>query len=155
MLRNPLRLARFANSFESGMRRWPAPLIAILLGCVWLCRTTDSRSEPSPFDKSNGLVVISDSVVDLGTLQSGERRPVFLKLGNNGNRRLVVNQLAAGSCCGNSIRDTLILQPSEVTEWVMEVRAPLESGSFEKTTRFTASDPALPQFELVVKGSVR
>ncbi len=108
-------------------------------------------AEPS----RSGALVVEATVIQLEEVPPGKRCSTVFKLHNTGSRRLVINQLAVGACCGNVVHDSLILPPHTTREWSLDIQAPFEPGPFKVTTKFTSSDPKHPRFELVANGVVR
>jgi hypothetical protein len=103
----------------------------------------------------NASVHLPKRLADLGRVTLQEKREVRFLVMNQGNCRLVINELDGGCRCGTPIQKTVCVPPGKSAVVIASIDTRFVTGAIEKTTTFTTNDPTQPRFELVVKASVQ
>lgn len=125
-----------------------------LVGLVAAVTAVQVRSQASSVQPAKATLLIPERCIDLGVLLAGEQREVAFTVTNQGNRRLVINEITPDCNCKNPVRRTTLIPPGETENLVVSIDGWSGSGSIGKKLLFSSNDPVEPRFELTVRAQI-
>ena len=125
--------------------------VAILISApAWMAFAPENILVGAPFTGPH--LVISATRCNLGMVSANQSLVARFVLRNTGDGRLIVRR-DNGACCGQQ-DDTIIVQPGDTTELVIEFESTGQLGPLEKSFSYATNDRASPRFQLVVSALI-
>jgi len=117
---------------------------------------TARAAQPDDSGVAAPKLVVAERMVDLGTLQAGDTRPMVWRLENHGDADLVITRVKPG--CGCTIVEPegqdRTIRPGETFELRATFHSTGRRGLQEKKVTVFSNDPDEPQFELAFRAMV-
>ena len=130
---------------------WIIAFVMIVPAAFVACSANSSR--PTQGTEAKPSLNLSSDVCELGRTSLRKRWRVPFRIGNSGEKRLVMNRVDA-ACCGDSTSDTIIILPGQVVDVSVSLDTRFVIGAVQSVTCFTTSDPDRPRLELTVRALV-
>ena len=131
-------------------------LTALLgLGCLVAQLTANVPNLRNRFE-SLPKIVLSQTELDLGTVNPREDLCGYVLVGNDGAKRLIILPETGGCpCCGDDLPAPFIVAPNE-RRW-MKVRghSPLRGRFVIENVDYKTNDPNAPRFSVTLRGRFR
>lgn len=130
-------------------RIWKPALLSALVLLVF--SVTIFCKAQATIDAPIARLHVVSKTLDIGELLTCETHNVSFRIGNTGNRRLVINR---DDCNCGQITQTQVVQPGNHVDLFVPIEPKGRSRQIKHVVKFTSNDPSHPKFELTVLARV-